>query len=225
MMEESLPSIWASMHSWFTPTVLFILINVVIGTIFFSSTARKQENDDDNNKKKLSRTSSVLERLRSFNLYRQNTQEIPPLTTTLDPPNPSVCTAETLGSEEPPTRLPMSGSGTDPTRPEEEAIEAAVEESESHLGRNRSDTHPTAGERPEKLAQKMKKSASAKSAFGHLEEEEIVEAVKRPATMREKRMVGEDDEVDRKADDFINMFKEQLKLQRLDSPTRFNRGK
>lgn len=80
-----------------------------------------------------------------------------------------------------------------------------------------------------KLAKKMKKSASAKSAFSHFEEDDIVERF-RPASAREyEAKVSDDDEeeeegeVDAKADDFINRFKQQLKLQRLDSILR-NRG-
>ncbi|XP_004245097.1 pathogen-associated molecular patterns-induced protein A70 [Solanum lycopersicum] len=90
--------------------------------------------------------------------------------------------------------------------------------SERHVSRSRSDTKPSAGEAPVKLPTKMKKSASMKSPFGHFEEEEIVEA-RRPATTREKnaKKSDEDNEVDAKADDFINKFKQQLKLQRLDS--------
>ncbi|KAL4582479.1 hypothetical protein LXL04_007029 [Taraxacum kok-saghyz] len=68
---------------------------------------------------------------------------------------------------------------------------------------------------------KMKKSASLKVGFAHIEEEETVEA-QRPVTMRERksaaRVVAEDDvEVDSKADDFINRFKNDLKLQRIES--------
>lgn len=63
----------------------------------------------------------------------------------------------------------------------------------------------------------MRKSTSVKSAFGHFEED-ILEA-KRLTTVREKRSAKDeaDEEVYAKADDFINRFKQQLKLQRLDS--------
>ncbi|XP_055820433.1 pathogen-associated molecular patterns-induced protein A70-like [Solanum dulcamara] len=89
---------------------------------------------------------------------------------------------------------------------------------ERHVSRSRSDTKPSAGEAPVKLPTKMRKSASMKSPFAHFEEEAIVEA-RRPATTREKsaKTSDEDNEVDAKADDFINKFKQQLKLQRLDS--------
>lgn len=93
---------------------------------------------------------------------------------------------------------------------------------ERHVSRSRSDTKPSAGEAPAKLPTKMKKSASMKSPFAHFEEEAIVEA-RRPATTRERnaKTSDEDNEVDAKADDFINKFKQQLKLQRLDSILRY----
>lgn len=67
------------------------------------------------------------------------------------------------------------------------------------------------------------------------EEEEVVVVRQRPATVRErkqgmKKSFGRDDEatVDRKADDFISKFREQLKMQRIDSIQRYkemlNRG-
>lgn len=93
---------------------------------------------------------------------------------------------------------------------------------ERHVSRSRSDTKPSAGEAPAKLPTKMKKSASMKSPFAHFEEEAIVEA-RRPATTRERnaKTSDGDNEVDAKADDFINKFKQQLKLQRLDSILRY----
>ncbi|KAG4953687.1 hypothetical protein HKD37_14G039650 [Glycine soja] len=95
---------------------------------------------------------------------------------------------------------------------------------EGHFERTHSDTKPASGEVPVKLPRKMKKSASSKSAFSHFKEDDIVET-RRPATVREAKVTGaaaEDDaEVDAKADDFINKFKQQLKLQRLDSIIRY----
>lgn len=79
---------------------------------------------------------------------------------------------------------------------------------------------------------KMKKSASEKAMELEKQVEEV--EVRRPATVRERKVVKtvafskEDEEVDAKADDFINKFKQQLKLQRLDSLLRYrdmlNRG-
>ncbi|KAL1217432.1 Pathogen-associated molecular patterns-induced protein A70 [Cardamine amara subsp. amara] len=80
-----------------------------------------------------------------------------------------------------------------------------------------------------KATGKMTKSASDKSGFGFIgshEEAETVESVerRRPDTTRVERTTsfgdGEDC-VDAKASDFINKFKQQLKLQRLDSILRY----
>ncbi|EPS60806.1 hypothetical protein M569_13995, partial [Genlisea aurea] len=89
-----------------------------------------------------------------------------------------------------------------------------------HFGRSRSEKEPAAPEAP---AEKMRKSASAGSEIRNHrgEDDEAVEA-RRP-TAREKRSSrsGDGDEgVDAKADVFINKFKHQLKLQRLDSIVR-----
>ncbi|KAH0672581.1 hypothetical protein KY290_024811 [Solanum tuberosum] len=48
--------------------------------------------------------------------------------------------------------------------------------------------------------------------------------LRRPATTRERvtSSLGEDEAVDKKADDFINKFRQQLKLQRLHSILRYN---
>jgi hypothetical protein len=93
-----------------------------------------------------------------------------------------------------------------------------------NFARQHSDTMPDSGEVPVKLSRKMKKSASSKSAFGHFKEDDIVEK-RRPATVKEAKVVpttvDEDELVDSKADDFINKFKQQLKLQRIDSIMRY----
>ncbi|XP_004498886.1 uncharacterized protein [Cicer arietinum] len=91
-----------------------------------------------------------------------------------------------------------------------------------NFARTHSDTKPDSGEVPVKLSRKMKKSASNKSAFSHFKEEDIVESL-RPATVKEMKVAAmdEDELVDAKADDFINKFKHQLKLQRIDSIMRY----
>lgn len=198
MLEVSLPAIWASMNSWFTPAVFFVLLNIVIGTIAFSSSLapspdhKRPAQDADHPaaaapaQNSLSRTSSVLHRLKSINLYRQKTDEIQPTTAFPDP-------------------------GPSPAPPPAE---------EHHLGRSASDSGD-AEQQPKEEPKKMKKWASSKSAFmepSRKEEEEIT-GVRRPATMRAGRLL--DESVDTKADDFINKFRDQLKLQRLDSIKRF----
>ncbi|XP_054806188.1 pathogen-associated molecular patterns-induced protein A70-like [Prosopis cineraria] len=77
---------------------------------------------------------------------------------------------------------------------------------------------------PVKLPEKMKKSASEKSASRKREEEEEEEeeTAARHVEGNEAASCLEDEMVDAKADDFINKFKQQLKLQRLNSFLRYN---
>ncbi|XP_042479990.1 pathogen-associated molecular patterns-induced protein A70-like [Macadamia integrifolia] len=223
MLEDLLPSIWASVYGWFTPTVLFVLLNLMIGTIFFTSGFGTQKNQAMEGKQPpLTRAPSVLERLKSINLYRYRSGEInpfPSVTTTVQPAEP--LTYQTMEQEQP------------GHEEEEETLDHHLEHGDEkqvddhHVKRSMSDTKPASGDIPVKLPQKMKKSASSKSAFGHFEEEEIVDR-RRPSTVKERKSranelqhFGEDDEVDAKADDFINRFKQQLKLQRLDSIIRY----
>ncbi|OMO86578.1 hypothetical protein COLO4_21062 [Corchorus olitorius] len=148
-------SIWASIFSWFTPTVFFVFLNLTIGTIYFTSSL-------------------------------------------------------------------ASNNSNKPERQESDETNPKLVRSPSVLQRTKSDTVPASGEVLPKLPRKMKKSASVKSAFSHFEEEDIVET-RRPATVREgkAKATEEDEEVDAKADDFINKFKQQLKLQRIDSILRY----
>ncbi|XP_027082618.1 uncharacterized protein [Coffea arabica] len=91
MFEESvsitIPSIWASMNSWFTPAVLFVLLNLMIGTIAIISTLANQkqhhnhqhqqnsQNDLHPQQPKLARSPSVLQRLRSINFYHYRSHD------------------------------------------------------------------------------------------------------------------------------------------------------
>ncbi|KAL6528778.1 hypothetical protein OROMI_028954 [Orobanche minor] len=298
MSEESwseIPSsIWASMNSWFTPAVLFVLLNLMIGTIALTSIfANKKQNQ--------SRSSSpsvvLLQRLKSMNFYSQDPQissvykQTPDSDThvSVERTNNLETQAHYFFQENMSVRDPQSSSNDKETpdsdtlfgpvhssqehhqilqlqasnsifertheqKPEksqaqfvfvgkdsglddfEQAQEEKVEENETAdrsmdevysqlagggFSRTKSETEPSSGEVPVKLPARMRKSASLKSAFGHFEEEKIVEA-RRPATVREKSRVAEgDQEVDAKADDFIHKFKQQLKLQRLDSIIRY----
>ncbi|PRQ27966.1 hypothetical protein RchiOBHm_Chr6g0310991 [Rosa chinensis] len=296
MFEESvssLPSIWASMNSWLTPTVLFLLLQLMIGTIFIASSLGTQKHHDQDHhqhqhQQGLARSPSVLQRFKSINFYAYRSPE--PATNYEKPPESETHFAFPHAQEVEQPKLPRSPSmleqlqskfqlhfpkGSSPLQPrdfaapephfstyehshedeesEEEAKEAeeldedqfeAKEEEEEqtldevysqlhlqdhHVSRTKSDTKPASGDLPAKLPKKMKKSASAKSAFAHFEADDIVES-RRPATVKEKKAkAAEDDaEVDSKADDFINRFKQQLKLQRLDSIIRYkdtvNRG-
>ncbi|XP_022881480.1 uncharacterized protein LOC111398681 [Olea europaea var. sylvestris] len=267
MFEESasvIPSIWESMNSWFTPTVFFVLLNLVIGTIAFTSTlANQKESQNDPQQQNIARSPSVLQRLKSINFSRSqdaHQKEVTDSDTLLNPesshealnfeehsryffqPSHQESFQENLETTQAQThyvfqqdfhetqdRLIFEGEKMTPLE-FQEVHEQKAEKNEfqsmaevysevtgSHFIRTTSDTEPASGEIPEKLPARMIKSASFKSGVGHFEED-IVEA-RRPATARENgnSKLPEDHEVDAKADVFINKFKHQLKLQRLDS--------
>ncbi|KAE9448780.1 hypothetical protein C3L33_19322, partial [Rhododendron williamsianum] len=81
-MSAAIFTTWASISSWFTPTVLFCLLNLTIGTIFLSSNFKshhknppyQNENHSDHNPAQLARAPSILDRVRSinFSLYRSD---------------------------------------------------------------------------------------------------------------------------------------------------------
>ncbi|MFQ6642810.1 hypothetical protein Gotur_017185 [Gossypium turneri] len=321
-------SLWSSILSWFTPTVFFVFLNLTIGTIYFTSTlssskpssdAQRQYHPDDETNPKFVRSPSMLQRLKSINLYAYRSQEpvVASATTAYEsvpdvgdfhfsfqqqtpqqqhqpsferspsvlqrlksinlygyfspeqtkthesyphnPPEVAQGEGHDEKVQEPEKQDEREGTqGEGKTPPEvaqgeghDEKVQEPVKQDEregtqgegktldevysqlkegNHVARTKSDTKPASGEVPTKLPRKMKKSASVKSAFRHFEEEDIVEN-RRPATVREgkeKATEEEDDEVDAKADDFINKFKHQLKLQKLDSIIRYkemiNRG-
>ncbi|KAM0029555.1 hypothetical protein Hdeb2414_s0018g00527441 [Helianthus debilis subsp. tardiflorus] len=117
-----------------------------------------------------------------------------------------------------------TGSVFDTYDEEEEHEFESLDEVYSKLKTGGHDRTKSDGSIRQKPPAKMKKSASLKVGFTHPEEEEMVEA-RRPATVREKRtavkVVADDDvEVDSRADDFINKFKNDLKLQRIESMMR-----
>ncbi|XP_010483183.1 PREDICTED: uncharacterized protein LOC104761765 [Camelina sativa] len=105
------------------------------------------------------------------------------------------------------------------------------EENNKHVRSKSESKKPVKKKKKASTSAKMTKSASEKSGFGfagsHEEAAaETVESVerRRPDTTRVERSTsfgdGEDG-VDAKASDFINKFKQQLKLQRLDSILRY----
>lgn len=286
MFEESVSnpsSIWASMNSWFTPTVLFVLLNLMIGTILFSSNLStspqqqnqetKQEKQDDHqdstttqpqqndpNTPTLQKSPSVLQRIKSIN-FKSFTESVDSDTTEqhlnqelqsaietqthylFDDHQTMTAQAQYVFEEAHQESSPLTESQPQIQEPHDQepqeldGVPQSLDEvyshfaklTDSHFSRTTSDTKPASGEVPAKLPGKMKKSASMKSPFAHFEETDIVEAL-RPVTVRERsaKVTDVDEEVDAKADDFINKFKQQLKLQRVDSIMRYkeviNRG-
>lgn len=267
--------------SWFTPTILFCVLNLMIGTIFISSSLKPHQNkkqhhqlgDDDNSVPQLTRVPSLLERVRSFNYslrqdqsvsdpfsHAQNTYpfsrtpsllerlgavnlpfsrsgDFPATTHYADPPEngahhnaplaPAPSFLERVRSinlsfsrSEQPDPFPSTTHHTESPEAQTRKVEDNSESVMSHARRTKS---ATLAEIPAFSKKKMKKSASEKMKVDPEETEEEVDR-RRPATVREKNTAKfdeEDDAVDEKADDFINRFKQQLKLQRLDSLLRY----
>ncbi|KAL6220998.1 hypothetical protein ACLB2K_008751 [Fragaria x ananassa] len=137
------------------------------------------------------RTPSLLDRVRSFN-YSFQQQEHVTEDTTPDHPTGIVRTPSLLARFKP------------------------MESKDLHMvNRSKSDTGHEES-RPEKV---IKKSNSER---GYEENDGGDVTGVRPRRVVEKTMsFGDDEGVDAKADDFINRFKQQLKLQRLDSLLRY----
>ncbi|CAD6336527.1 unnamed protein product [Miscanthus lutarioriparius] len=255
MLEESIPALLSAVHGWFTPAVLFVVLNIVIGTIAVTSKAAAASATGGNEEgvaaaagagwepqhRRLARVPSMaFERLRSFN--GRFAAAAP------EPAEAGVVDLD-LGYKQHPAAAETEKEGpvvvVEPER-EPEPEHAA------HMERSRSETAAEA-ELP-RLPVRLHKSASDKSAFAHFGAEEVEETVRavearRPATTREtsrgrrrfpvvepepasesseseseseSEFDSEEEgisggEVDARADDFINRFRHQLKLQRIDS--------
>ncbi|KAI4316525.1 hypothetical protein L6164_024502 [Bauhinia variegata] len=315
MFEESTSSLWAAVISWFTPTVFFVLLNLMIGTIVITSSLANQKHQQQQHQndyprrdsqghdpyrhpQELARSTSVLQRLKSINFspYRsrepahyspeiqthyssEHTHEqqqqhsqpqlarSPSMLQRIKSINlynyfPTAPASHVQTTHEPETHFDFSeipepekhhldetlvvesedddeyeNDEVGPIRTQHQQPDLSLDEiysqlqgGASHVTRTVSDTKPASGEVPPKLSKKMKKSATTKSAFSHFKEDDIVVENRRPATVREGKVssMEADEEVDAKADDFINKFKKQLQLQRLDSIIRYkemiNRG-
>ncbi|KAJ8448834.1 hypothetical protein Cgig2_011455 [Carnegiea gigantea] len=243
MFEEaiSLLSIWASMNSWLTPAVLFVLLNLMIGTIavtsgFTSSKPPPQHHHQSDHPQppqlqpQLTPSPSVLHRLKSLNFYSYIHTPQPIQTHHQSPPSTATTTTAAATVNDP---IPEPGPDSSPP-PEDAAAEEdegpTMEEvytwiiqkqNNPHYGRQNSDTKPAGGEVPIRLPAKMKKSASDKSAFNHFQLVDETETTTETFIEERENAVGNDSEVDARADDFINRFREQLKMQRLESIVRY----
>ncbi|XP_027368753.1 pathogen-associated molecular patterns-induced protein A70-like [Abrus precatorius] len=185
--------------TWFTPSSVFIVVNLVIATIALTSRFTKQLHQPQ--PQRLVRTPSLLERVSSFNfaLYKHQPthaeiEHIQPQGPEPEPENPQLIRTPSLLQ-----RL-QSMNFSRFYRSEEE-----------DPGRDSGNSE-------------LRKSASenAGSVKGEWEDEGSTVEQRRPATARGGMVSWRgDEEVDAKADDFINRFKKQLRLQRVDSVLRY----
>lgn len=254
MLEEAIPALLSAVHGWFTPAVLFVVLNIVIGTIAVTSKAASATGAGDEEgaaagwgeqPRRLARVPSMaFERLRSFNgrfaAPASEPAEAGVVDLDLGHQHEQLLAAAETEKEKAGRPVVVVERAVEPEREPEAA---------AHMERSRSEAAAEA-ELPQ-LPARLHKSASDKSAFAHFGAEEVEETVRavearRPATTRETRQgrrfpvaepepepaseseSSEDEyeeeeeaigggEVDARADDFINRFRHQLKLQRIDS--------
>ncbi|XP_021664363.2 pathogen-associated molecular patterns-induced protein A70 [Hevea brasiliensis] len=233
-------SMWGFATGWFTPANLFLFVNLVIGTIALTSRFGSNRRQHQEEIQPLARTPSLLERVKSINFSFYNyplpdsEPQVEPTTDSVHDTEP-VCTTEvhTVQLERAPSLLErvksIKLSSFYRSEPETEIVAEADSDPDVDTGHassvegkhqvKRSKSEPR--EASEKKApEKMKKSASEREVVVE-EDRERVER-RRPATTRiEKTASFGDEGVDAKADDFINRFKQQLRLQRLDSLLRY----
>ncbi|KAI3694414.1 hypothetical protein L1987_77379 [Smallanthus sonchifolius] len=238
-------SMWESMAAWFTPAVLFCVTNLIIATVFIASTSNKHhhhDHGDSNSLTPLARVSSFLDRARSIKLSSYTSAApVPPQSKTVN------CTSSSRLAQSihlsycysrPPEFSESEGNSTDQIsnspgqlarapsfldRVKSFRISSAFKSGPDSTPTENVDTDPTRNGKSEKTSVKkslveMKKSRSEVRIAS--DDDEDVD-LRRPATTRERRDEF-DEEVDAKADDFISRFKQQLKLQRLESLVRYN---
>ncbi|CAK8564043.1 unnamed protein product [Lathyrus sativus] len=227
--------------TWLTPSSLFIIVNLVIGTIALASrfNAPPQNQTNQQQQPHLNRSPSFLQRLRSFNNnnHHNEPESEPEFTHPQLVRKPSLLQRVVSFNfnkhepQHPQTHYAQPESDSESTQPQ-------LVRKPSFLQRVMSfKTHPVQPEsedistnqicNEDKTKVEMKKSASKKecsmTSEWEEEDEETVER-RRPATAAarsETTTCKEDEAVDAKADDFINRFKKQLRLQRLDSFIRY----
>ncbi|CAN6163690.1 unnamed protein product [Urochloa humidicola] len=204
MLEQAIPALWSAVHGFFTPAVLFVVINIVIGTIAVTSKVASPAaavegegsaapgagaggvgEEEQQQYRRLSRVPSMaFERLRSFNLNRFAAPE----------PEPAVSGEVDLRYEHLPAPASVEKEEEEPAGAgagEREAEPEPVHEhahAAAHVERSLSEA-AAAAEMP-RLPARLHKSTSDRSAFAHFEAEEMEEAMRavearRPATTRE----------------------------------------
>ncbi|KAL7238090.1 hypothetical protein ACSBR2_004229 [Camellia fascicularis] len=214
--EAVVANMWALMTSWSTPTVFFCVLNLIVAILFFTSKKplkthhnnqhpppppqSEEDNQQQHNHRypppqQLVRAPSLLQRLKSFefSLYR---------------------------SEEHPDQSQTQTQIRQPDPPQEQAPIL-----DRQVARSKSDNSGGGGEAPRRPP--VGRIKKWKSETVRVEEEEERERERETASYggggeeEEEEEEGEGEGVDAQADDFIDRFKKQLKLQRVDSIMRY----
>ncbi|CAI8611056.1 unnamed protein product [Vicia faba] len=235
--------------TWFTPSSIFIFVNLVIGTIAltsrFNAPPKNQTNQQHQQQPQpqLNRSPSLLQRVRSFNLsyYTNNHHnESEPESESTQPQlvrQPSLLQRVVSfhfnkhEPQHPQTHYTQPESDSESTQPQlvrkPSLLQRVMSFKTQQVQPESENLSPNQICDEDKSKVEMKKSASKKECSMTSEwKEEDEETVERrmPATAAarsESTTSKEDEAVDAKADDFINRFKKQLRLQRLDSFIRY----
>jgi len=213
MGEVDSVSIYDIIVSWFTPSCIFLIVNLVIGTIAITSHFATQKKRQLDSPPELVRSSSsFLGRVASFGL--------------------SCCKFE-----------PASAAAT--TIPEETQVEQVQNQDLTQvnrtisftlldrvksidLGLNKTEINGGPGDSTPLIRAPSLLERLMSGNFRRLDSVKVVEEEKKPESELEVKPEREfvrgrveEEEVDAKADDFIKRFKQQLRLERLDSILRY----
>uniref|UniRef100_A0ACD5W0V0 Uncharacterized protein n=1 Tax=Avena sativa TaxID=4498 RepID=A0ACD5W0V0_AVESA len=216
---------WSLVRGYFSGATLFLLLNVVIGTIALTSRSHRRRHNhhgdgDEHHRHQqqrhqkdyvdqyapapapapLARTSSVMERLRSLGLYRFRSGDFPPeynysLSSAGDDESSKPQDQYARSQSEPAARPPVNKTGN----VAEKAAKARVAKKPIPEVK-RLERAPAPA--PARLVQRAPKAPVARAV------------VKAPAP---EAATATGTCVDERADDFINKFRQQLQLQRLNS--------
>ncbi|MED6134306.1 hypothetical protein PIB30_035868 [Stylosanthes scabra] len=208
--------------SWLTPTCLFIFLNLVIGTIAIMCRFTNHHHQSQ-----LARSTSLMDRLMSFNLCSYRFQR--PLESKEVDHHDSVQenhdSARLCRADESVLNGVNSSQEEDSPEIMDDVAQHELTRTPSLLERLKSlkfykseSIKKVKEEEPE--FEPGRQPGAADPGLGRMNSEEG----RRRRNLSSRRWEGEEllgEEVDKKADDFINRFKQQLRLQRLDSILRY----
>uniref|UniRef100_A0A0D9V4T8 DUF4408 domain-containing protein n=1 Tax=Leersia perrieri TaxID=77586 RepID=A0A0D9V4T8_9ORYZ len=232
------PTGWSLVRGYFSPATLFLLLNVVIGTIALTSRSSHRrhhghhDDDDDDERYKatqhqhnheyapppppapLARTSSVMERLRSLGLYRFRSGDFPPeynLSAAICDESEKQQAQYTRSRSEPAAR-------TAPVSVEQRAKAAPAARAKAAVKKSTTEVRKLEQRAPAQARQVAQRAAPPRARPARA----IVQTAAPVAAREEETAAAEGKlatatSVDARADDFINKFREQLQLQRLNS--------
>lgn len=216
MGEEDSVSIYDIIVSWLSPSFIFLIVNLVIGTIAITSHfATQRKRQPDSPPELVRSSSSIFGRVTSFGLSccKFEPASAASTTTTTTPEETQV---EQVQNQDL-TQLNRTISSTLLDRVK--SIDLGLSKTEMKGGLGNSTPLIRA---PSLLERLMSGNFRRLDSVKVVEEEKKAESEVELKPEREiVRGRVEEEEVDAKADDFIKRFKQQLRLERLDSILRY----